>query len=1093
MKKHLLSMMCSLVILYGAQAQERTISGKVTSAEDDGTLPGVTVVLKGTTSGSTTDLDGNYKISIPASGGILVYSFVGLASQEIEVGNRSVIDIVMQPDAQQLTEVVVTALGISREKRSLGYATQEVEGDELSKVQSDNFVNALSGRVAGVNIKRTTNFGGSTNVIVRGSASLNGNNQALFVIDGVPIANRNTNTRGQSQDGAGYDYGNSVSDINPSDIESVNVLKGAAATALYGSRAANGVVMITTKKGNQSKKGFGVSLNSSVAVGSIIKSTFPEYQTNYGAGYGGEGFGLADGDGDGVDDDPVVGLGDDASFGPKFTGDPVYHWDSIDPDMPGFQQARPWVNSPNGAITYFETPVNWNNTVTITNGGDYGSIRVSYTNTDMSGIMPNSSLKRHNFSVGTQMDVSEKLKVSSFANYIKTDAVGRNATGYNANIMTSYRQWWQTNVDVKRQRDAYFSTGRNVTWNPNSAASNGNPPDPSPAYWDNPYWYAYENYQSDNRSRFIGNMMLTYQITDWLSVMGRVAADTYSELQEERKAVGSHAENFGIGEGADGSINQLAVTSGYLRRDITSGEYNIDFSLNFDKDLTEDLNLKGLLGYNRRRTSFTRLINATNGGLSVPGVYSLQNSQGPLPLSKELDSEIGVNGMFGSLSFGYKNMIFLDATLRRDYSSTLPTTDNVYWYPSLSTSFVFSNLLNVDAISFGKVRANYAQVGNSAPFDYLLDSYVINTPVNDPSTALSNTKKNAQLKPETTTSYELGVEMEFLDGRVGFDAAYYQSNSKDQIVPVRVSESSGYLYKVINAGEIENKGVELALYGSPIRTSEFSWNIGVNFTRNRNKVLSLTDGLENLQLGSYGDGVTMNARVGEPYGVLFGTDYTYLNPDDPKDSERLVDASGNYVVTPTSDNSIGNVNPNWTAGITNTFKFKGLTLSALIDIQDGGSIFSLDQAYGLATGLYAETDYINDLGNPVRNTLADGGGYINQGVQADGSVNTVRHQGDHFGAFGYVSGGPNRAHVYDAGYIKLREVSLTYDLPSSLLSNIFIQSATVGVFGSNLAILKKHLPHADPESGLGSGNLQGYSIGSLPSVREIGFNVKLTF
>lgn len=1092
MKRRLLSLVLSFGVLFSTNvmAQERTISGTVTSADDGGPIPGVNVLEKGTSHGTVTDIDGNYKISVP-DGATLVFSFIGYEPQEIAVGNQSAVNISLSSDIQQLSEVVVTALGISREKRSLGYATQEVDGDEISRVQTDNFVNSLSGKAAGVQIKRTTNFGGSTNVIIRGSTSLgvSGDNQALFVIDGVPVANRNTNSRSQEQAGSGYDFGNSISDIDPDNIESINVLKGAAATALYGSRAANGVIMITTKKGGKVDKGIGVTVSSSVSSGSIIKSTFPKYQTNYGAGYLNSDYydTRGDGNGNGDDTDLFVNLGDDASFGDAFDGSLRYTWESIDPDLPGYHQARPYVNSPNGAITFFETPLNLSNTVTMSKGGELGSLRVSYTNTDMKGIMPNSSLKRNSFSVGTQLNISPKLKVSSFANFIQTDAVGRNATGYNANLMTSFRQWWQTNIDVQRQKDAYFATRRNVTWNPNG------PDNPTPAYWDNPYWYAYENYESDNRKRLVGNLALTYELTDWLSVMGRVATDTYSELQEERKAVGSHAERFGIATGADGSISRLEVSSGYLRRDITSTETNYDISLNFKKDFSDDFSFRGLLGYNARRTFFTRMINATNGGISVPRVYSLQNSVGPLPLTKELDSKIGVNGIFGSVSFGYKNMLFLDATLRRDKASTLPSDNNSFLYPSVSTSFVFSNLLNIDVISFGKVRANFAKVGKSAGFDNLYDSYVINTPVNSPSTSVHQTKKNPDLKPESTTSLEFGLEMNFLEDRVGFDAAYYSSNSKDQILGVRVTESTGYLYKIINAGEIENKGVELTLHGAPVKTTNFVWDIGVNFAANRNKVIALTQGLDNLQLGSYGDGVTLNAKVGEPYGVLFGTDYTYLNPDDPKESERLVDASGNYIITTSSDNSIGNVNPDWVGGISNTVTYKGISLNFLIDIQQGGSIFSLDQSYGRATGLYAETDYINDLGNPVRNSLANGGGYILEGVQTDGSKNTVRHQGEYWGAFGYVSSVPNRAHVYDAGYVKLREASISYSLPSSMLSNIFLSGATFSVYGSNLAIFSKGLPHADPESGLGSGNMQGYSIGSLPSVREIGFNVKLSF
>ena len=1076
-------------------AQKKTISGTVSDVSGI-PLPGTSVLIKGTASGTSSNFDGKYSIEV-SQGQTLVFTFIGYTTQEISVGSSNTLNVSLQEDASALEEVVITALGISRDKRSLGYATQEVKGDELTAVKSGNFVNALSGKASGIKITKTTNMGGSTNVLIRGNTSLTGNNQALFVIDGVPVSNRNTNTRGQEQASGGhYDYGNAASDINPEDIESVNILKGAAASALYGSRAANGVIMITTKKGENSK-GFGVTVNSGVTFGSIDKSTFLKYQNQYGAGYGpyyddpSSQFFYEDIDGDGTND-LVTPLGEDASWGAAF--DPtllVYQWDAFDPANPNFGQQTPWVNAKNGPITFFETPVTLTNSVSLDKGFDDGSVRINYTNFDQSGLMPNSSIKKHNFSMSGRFDLNEKLHASGYANYIKTNGLGRNSTGYNDNIVAGFKQWWQTNVDVQQQKAIYFQTRRNVTWNPGSGYLTG---DLTPIYWDNPYWTRYENYQTDERNRFIGNVSLTYDLKDWLTVTGRIATDTYNELQEERRQVGSVPTDFGIGTGADGSINRNTVDSGYMRRDITATETNYDLMFNVDKDLSESLNLKAILGVNINRSEFSRLTSATQGGISVPGLYTLKNSRNPLALPVETVWKNGTDGIYGSVSLGYNDTFYLDATLRRDHVSTLPKGNSTFYYPGVSGSFIFSKLVDVDWLSFGKFSANYAEVGNGAAgANQLEDFYDVNTPFGSASTSVGNTKNNPNLKPERTKSYEFGLELKFLKNRLGLDVTYYQSNSIDQIVGVRVSEASGYLYKRVNAGEIENKGVELSLTATPIKNENFAWNARVNWTRNRNKVLSLPEGLQTLQLGSFQGGITINAQIGQPYGVIYGSDYTYLDPSNPTPETRLINAtSGEYIKTTTSDNVIGDSNPDWQMGINNSFSYKNFTFSFLIDIQKGGTIWSLDQYYGLATGLPAETAFLNDLGNPVRNTIANGGGVINQGVNPGGSTNTTRIRTDRFGAFGYRRGLPDKAFSYDAGYIKLREVALTYKVPEKLLKNTFITGASFSAIGSNLW-MDKNLPHADPESGLGAGNIQGYSVGSLPSTRDFGFNVKLQF
>lgn len=1067
-------------------AQERVVTGVVS---DNGGLPipGVNVLVKGTKKGTQTDFDGKFSIKASPTE-TLVFNFVGMKSQEIGASSTT-LNVKMKDDAVELEGVVVTALGVTRDKKSLGYATQEVKGESIAAVKSNNFVNALSGKVSGVQVKRTTNFGGSTNIVIRGNASLTGNNQALFVIDGVPVSNNNSNSRSQEQTGNGFDYGNAASDINPEDIESVNVLKGSAASALYGSRAANGVVMITTKKGNKKAKGYSVTLNSGVTVSSIDKSTFVKYQNQYGGGYGpyygpdGTYLDQIDIDGDGNLDN-VTPLTEDASYGEAF--DPnllVYQWGAFYPESPTYLQATPWVNAKNGPITFFETPFTYNNSISVDNAFEKGYLRLGISNLQQTGLLPNSSLKRNTVTLNGSNLINERLTIAGSGNFTNTNTVGRNSTGYNDNITGNFRQWWQKNVDIKELQSAYQNTGRNITWNPNSYT------DPRPIYWDNPYFQRYENYESDERTRFIGNASLNYKVNNWLDVYGRLSVDTYSEFQEERRAVGSVPTSFGIGTGGgDGSNGRDNAGSGYSRKNINFSEYNYDLMLNFNRDFSEKVNLKGVVGTNIRRSNYKSIFAATNGGISIPGLFSLQNTKNPLLAPLERNERIGVDGIYASASLGYDKFLFLDATIRRDQSSTLPTDNNSFIYPSVSSSFIFSEFIKPSWLSFGKVRLNYAEVGNSPGFDRILDTYAVNTAFGAASASVKDTKNNPNLRPEKTRSYEAGIEVMMFKKRLGFDVSVYKSSSVDQIIPLRVSAANGYLYELINAGEIQNKGIELSMTGTPVKNSNFSWDVNLNWSKNKSEVIALLDGIETLQLGSFQGGVTINAQVGQPYGVIYGSDYTYLN------GQRVVNASnGQFIKTGTSDNVIGDANPDWIAGLNNKFNYKNLSLEFLIDVQHGGDIFSLDRYYGLATGLYDETVFTNDLGNPVRNSLADGGGFINAGVNPDGSVNDTRIRADRYGAFGYRRGLPDRAFVYDASYVKLRQASISYSFSEKLLKNTFINGATFSIIGSNLWIISKNLPDADPESGLGAGNLQGYSTGSLPSTRDISFNLKLQF
>ncbi len=1065
----------TLLLAFAVQitfAQEKTVTGKVSDA--NGPLPGVTVIIKGTKAGTQTDFDGNYSIKA-ATGSVLQFSYIGFSTTEQTVGTSNVLNVVMKESAEALEEVVVTALGIKREKKSLGYSTQEVQGDAVNTVKDPNFVNSLSGKVAGIDVKSSGTMGGSTNVIIRGYSSLYGSNQALFVVDGVPVSNLNTNGSNQTTGRGGYDYGNAAQDINPDDIESINVLKGGAATALYGSRAANGVVVITTKKGTSAgKEGIGVTVNSSVTFNKFNEDTFAKYQDQYGAGYYNGwhpgGFYFEDQDGDGVDE--AYTLSDwDGSFG-TVAFDPsimVHQWNSWYPQLPEtYGVATPWVAAKNGPASVFETGSTLFNSVSLDGANEKSSFRLAYTKLDQKGIMPNSHIVRDNVDFSGSYKLTDKLTAAANVTYVKTAGKGRFGTGYDsANFMQTAKQWWQTNVDVQDQKDAYFATRDNITWNTSYINH-----DLSAIYHDNVYFMRYENFETDGRNRVFGNASLNYELTDWLSIYGRVTFDNYSGIQEERIAKGS-----------------TATPSQYSVFNESFNENNYDLMLNFDKDLSEDITLRGVVGANIMRQNYTSIYASTNGGINVDRLYALSNTVNPMVAPTQREYLKGIDGFYANASLGYDNMLYLEGSYRMDIASTLPTNDNKYNYYGVSGSFVFSQLLESNIMSFGKIRVGYAKTGNAAGALQLYNTYDLNTPVaGEASASLPSTNNNSNLTNEESNETEVGLEMKFANNRLGFDLSLYDKTSTDLLTPVSVTPAIGYSGQWLNAGEIQNKGIELSLTGSPIKSNDFEWKIDVNWGKNKSEVLSLASGLENLQLASLQGGMSINAAVGEPYGTLKGSDFIYHD-----NGQREIKDNGAYAVTVSKNENLGTFQADWKGGINNRFTYKDFSFSFLIDMQKGGSVFSLDTWYGFATGLYPETAGNNELGNPMRNSIADGGGILLAGEQADGTPNTVRARMDYYAnALGYTKA-PNALHVYDAGYVKLREVSLSYVLPKRLLNNTFIQGLTLTAIGRNLWIIDKSLPYGDPEAGLSSGNVQGYQSGAYPSTKDYGFSVKLQF
>jgi TonB-linked SusC/RagA family outer membrane protein len=1091
MQKLLVLIVLCAGLAISARAQ-KNITGKVSDAKDSLPLDRVSVVVKGTNQGTTTDASGNFTIVVP-EGRVLIFSVVGYETKEVTVGSLSSINIMLSQGENSMQEVVVTALGITRKKNQLPYAAQTVSGADVSKTRGNNFVSSLSGKVSGLEIRQSNTMGGSTNVVLRGFKSLTNSNQALFVVDGMPFDNSNTNTDNQSTGRGGFDYGNAAADINPDDIESINVLKGAAATALYGSRAANGVILITSKK---NRKGLGISFNSGVIVGKVDKSTFITYQKDYGAGYGSDiGYGSPDGNffyfdvnGDGVDD-LVTPTTEDGSWGGRF--DPnlqVYQWDAFDATSANYHKSRPWLGAAHDPYDFLETSTTVNNSIMIDGGSDKATFKLGYTRIKDHGILPNSEVTKDLLNFGANYNITNNFVAAATVNYSRVTGLGRYGNGYGPNnIMSNFRQWWQTNVDVTDQKAAYFRNHDNITWNWADPSDEVN--GLVPIYWDNPYWSRYENYESDRRDRYFGNVSLNYKPFKWLNIMGRVSLDTYDELQEERVAIGS------IGQFINGQLTTdiNGEPSGYSKFLRSFREMNYDLLANFDKDLTKTLNLKALVGGNIRQSYISSTQAKTNGGLVVPRLYALSNSLNSVSPAVEELKQVEVDGVFAGATLTYNEMLILDGTIRRDQSSTLPANNNIYYYPSISGGFIFSKLLSsFDWLDYGKLRANYAEVGSDAPPLSIYDTYVHdNNNVSYGSVSLfsvDNTKNNEDLKPERTKSWEIGAELSLFKNRLGLDLTYYDARSVNQIIPVGVSTATGYLYKYVNAGEIQNKGVELSVNGTPIKTGNFSWTIGVNWSRNRNKVLDLYDTAQNLLISEFQADVTLNATLGQPYGTLRGSNFVYTN------GQKTVGADGYYEISPTANEVIGNINPDWIGGISNTFRYKNLALNFLIDVRQGGDVFSLDMYYGLATGLYPETVSNNDLGNPVRNSIADGGGHIFPGVTADGRPNTNRIDVSSFyGAFGYVNN-PSAAFIYDASYVKLREASLTWSFPDKLIKKLNpLKAVNLSLIGRNLWVIHKNLPYADPEETTSSGNIQGMQTGAYPVVRNVGINLNVRF
>ncbi|MBE7634815.1 SusC/RagA family TonB-linked outer membrane protein [Tenacibaculum finnmarkense] len=1059
----ILTLLLALIVQFSF-AQDRTISGIV--SDESGPLPGVTVLKKGTTQGTETDFDGKYTIK-SKTGEILVFNFVGMKTIQKTVGTSNQINIVMEND-NVLDEVVVTALGIKREKKSLGYASQEIKSDAINggTTKTGNIASQLSGKVAGLNVTTTNNFGGSSNMVIRGVKSLGGGSP-LIVIDGSPINNSSTFA-------GGNDYGNALSDINQDDIASMNILKGAAASALYGERGINGVIVITTKNGKSGDdNSWGIKFSSGITVGTIDKATFPEYQNTYGGGYG-QGFDHGN---------DYTNYDSDGSGGPKYDGSLKYHWDAFDTTSPNFGKKRAYVAAKNGPSSLFKTSFTKTNSISIQKGDQSKNMTFTYENFDSDWILPNSELEKNNFSLKVNYDLTPKLHTSFYSSLTLQDTQGRNTTGYSDNLMSMFRQWWNVDVDVLEQKDSYFRNKAiasadnrygNISWNRKS------PTNSKPAYWNNPYFQLYENAGSDNRYRSFSYGRITYDINDNLGVTGKVAYDKSMLNIEKRIAAGSIAMDFG----ASGNT----VPSGYSRQDIARSETNLDLMLNYNYELVEDIKVSGVLGANLRKNDYNSIYASTEGGLVVPGIYSLANTVKSPLAATENQYNTETNSAYLTASFDFYKKFYLDATWRLDKSSTLPAANNTYNYPSVTGALIVSEFYKPEWLSFWKVRANYAEVGSTADPYELQNSYASAGLLNGVGLYDTNyTKKNSNLKPQRSKEYEFGTEMMFLNKRITLDFAYYNTKTFDQIISLPVSTATGYSKKVVNAGQINNSGFEAQLGLVAVKNDNFTWNIDLNWSKNKNKVISLSGDSENYQLASYNGGVSLNAFKGKPWGTLIGPGYV-----EDKNGNKVLETYQNKEKTKTyarykrvGNKNLGNVTPDWIGGMRNSFTYKNFGFSFLIDVRKGGKVFSTDMYYGLGTGLYKET-----VGNNVRQT-----GVVLPGVFEDGTKNTFIARDPQ--AYGAVDGwkvNPSEAFVYDGGFVKLREAAISYSLPKSALKNSFINDAKISLVGRNLWIISKDLPYADPEAMVGGGTRSyGHSIGSTPTTRDIGLNLTFKF
>lgn len=995
------------------------------------TADGIVVKESGTNNVTVTNAQGQFALTVASANSSLEVSHVGYKSAVVSLAGRSSVDITLEAEVQQLTDVVVTALGITRQKKSLTYSAQALKGSDLSDSRNVNITSAMSGKVAGLTINKTNSGpGGSNRIVFRGNRSLAGNNQPLVIVDGVRIDNDAKAFADVALFG-GRDNGDGISNINPDDVESMSVLTGVSAAALYGSDAANGAIIITTKKG-KAGQGLGIAVASSATMETPM--IFPDQQNVYGQGNGG-----------------VFDANADNSWGPKMTGQQVTDWTG---------KSQPLTPQPNNAKDFFQTGNEFVNSVALSNGNDKSQTYFSYTNTLSRGIVPNNNFKRNNFNLRQTFNITDKLSADFKANYIVEDVLNRPLSGVgNRAVSTVFAM----------PRSLRLSDIHNFeTLNPDGSLTQNYWSTEGPSF-QNPYWSAYRNLYERKRNRFIGLASLRYQFTPYLSAQVRTSMDYYVDGSEEK----DYNNTFWL--------TDYAGRGNYVINKETNQQFNNDVLLNFSKDLTREFHLNVNAGASIERFNFERAT-LNNQGLNAPNLFAtsnaiaLTNSQFPyLPYAPISRTER--QSVYGAAQLSYNNYLFLDVTGRNDWNSTLPVKNASIFFPSVGLSGVISDMVKLpEAISYLKLRTSYAFVGNGTAFNQLKPSFYFAPGGNNGFLIIDPTLHNATLKPEETRSFEAGLDFALLRNRVGAELTYYKTNTRNQILNIPVPQASGYSSRIINAGDIRNSGVELVLFAKPVSARDFKWNINLTFGANRNKVISL-DSLEKSALLSSPQAIgSIQVVEGGKYGELYTASLQRNTA-----GQIIVGDDGLPLVNTNQDHYVGNYNPDWTGGITNSFQYKSFTLSFLIDMRKGGKVLGGTEMLLAQKGVSKQTLANRDQPFVIPNS-----------VKQDGTKNSVAVTSEQY--WGSVTqNSVGELFVYDATNVRVREASLTYAVPKRFFGNSIVHGASLSLVGRNLFFISNKAKDFDPESTLGTGNNQGVEYAAIPTTRSLGLYLKLNF
>ncbi|WP_233164609.1 SusC/RagA family TonB-linked outer membrane protein [Pedobacter sp. ASV28] len=1033
--------------------QDIPIKGIVTDENGQG-IEGVSIKIKGAAGGVMSGNDGAYTIKVPNVKTVLSFSFLGFISQEVVVGTKTTINVVLKEQKEELTEVVVTALGIKREEKALGYAVTQIKGEQLTESLSNNWTDALSGKVAGLNLVRSgAGPTGTNKIVLRGENNLTGDNDALIVVDGVVINNSSGRTTGTGNaaylgEDSPVDFGNGLSDINPDDIETISVLKGPGAAALYGQRGANGAIIITTKSGKPRIKGIGVTLNSNAALEAI--SRWPDYQYEYGSGTeGAKHFSW------GTTADGASTRSSSVAWGPKFDGQAFFQYDPV--THKGATERTPWISYPNNRKDFFEVGKTFTNSVTLDGGTARTSVRFSLTNVGNDWIIPNTGYDRNTVALSASQKITDKLLIAAKINYTNKKSDNLPATGYNNQTIMYWNIMQVPNGNLDWLKE-YWMPGL-------EGLDQSYPFSTSP---DNPYLIVNEMLNKLNRNTVTGNIQAAYQFTKDLSLMVRTSMDLSYENRSEQRPMDTQKFTYGM----------------FRKMSVFAQEMNSDFLLKYDKKLNEKVNISISGGGSRLQNRYNKDELRAN-SLQYPQVFTLANSRDAL-IALPYQSEYKINSFYGLATVSYNSYLFLDVTARNDWNSVLATpnsTDNVsFFYPSVNLSAVVSDMFKLPSyFSFAKLRASYAGVGSGGTNTYQ-NTYAYLMASNYPGGLLNPvTLPNGGLKPQYTTSYELGADVRLFKNRLGLDVAVYKGNTKDQILTATLDRGSGYSNIVVNGGLVSNRGIEVQANGALLQHKRgLNWKVFATFAANENKVERLTDSLFALQLQNTLSGRgSIEARIGGNISAIYGPGYK-RSPDG-----QVIYQDG-YPVLTTEPIFLGNSNAKWKASIGNEFRYKQFRLNILIDGQYGGSAYSLTHALLAEHGKLKNTlpgRYNGIIGNGVIEN-GDGSYRPNDVIAKDIWTYYTRHYGRE-----NLEGS-----MFSTNFIKLREMRLDYTFTQKLNKSLGLQRATIGLYGRDLFMITAW-PIFDPEFGtLNNGSIdKGFEIAQFPSTRTFGVNLTVGF